>query len=615
MSASCGGRTMRAVAMAVVALVGLAAAQAAEARSYQLNRTDVTAEVREDGSMRVSETREVVFRGTFRAFDRVIPLHAGTGIENVSVSEGGTRYREMPGEAPGTYHVARVDNEARITWGYEATDETRTFTLTYDVTGAAIKHADVAELYWQFVEPKHDWEAAASRVHVRLPGAPAQGQLRAWAHGPPWGEITLGRDWVEMQCVPLPRNEMIEARIIFPAHMITSSPRQMPGAALSRIEAEEKDWAEKANLRRSAARLRLGLEFGLPILLIGFGVALWIALYLAYGREYREPNPPRYEREPPAPWTPCQVSYLWNWEQLGPNDVTATTMDLVRRGALRLVVSEEVRSTLAGLLGRAPRQEYAIERVTSFSGELRDSERYLINAILFHQVKGDLVSLSALRKRTQREPRAAYQRYQSWQALAKKECAHLQVVDPASRRATGIGTAAGVLVFLSTFPLAALLRSPTVLATGFGGFGLIVASQAIRRRTREAAHELRRWQAFRRYLTDFSQLREYPPPAVALWEQYLVYGITLGVAERVIEQFRELYPQVEGAARAQGTFAHWVTPSGSPLRGVDAVSSALTSFSRTLATATSALSSTSGGGGGFSGGGGGGGGGGSSGAR
>jgi uncharacterized membrane protein len=150
--------------------------------------------------------------------------------------------------------------------------------------------------------------------------------------------------------------------------------------------------------------------------------------------------------------------------------------------------------------------------------------------------------------------------------------------------------------------------------SGIVGFALVPGSFAIMRRTPQAADALHRWQAFRRYLTDFSRLQEYPPPAVTLWEHYLVYAITLGVADRVIEQFKELYPQVATTTTA-ATFPHWVGSSGSPLSGMDSIGSVLSSFNSTLATATSSFSSSSGSGGGFSGGGGGGGGGGSSGAR
>jgi uncharacterized membrane protein YgcG len=58
------------------------------------------------------------------------------------------------------------------------------------------------------------------------------------------------------------------------------------------------------------------------------------------------------------------------------------------------------------------------------------------------------------------------------------------------------------------------------------------------RRTPKGALLHARWQAFRRYLTDFSRMEESPPASLALWEQFLVYGIALGVAEQVLQAAR-----------------------------------------------------------------------------
>jgi uncharacterized membrane protein len=42
-----------------------------------------------------------------------------------------------------------------------------------------------------------------------------------------------------------------------------------------------------------------------------------------------------------------------------------------------------------------------------------------------------------------------------------------------------------------------------------------------------------RWMAFKRYINDFSLLKEYPPDSVELWNKYLVYATALGSAEGV----------------------------------------------------------------------------------
>ena len=60
-------------------------------------------------------------------------------------------------------------------------------------------------------------------------------------------------------------------------------------------------------------------------------------------------------------------------------------------------------------------------------------------------------------------------------------------------------------------------------------------SRAARRRRPKAEEEAERWDAFRRYLTDFPRLKEAPPATLELWERFLVYGIAFGIAERVLQ--------------------------------------------------------------------------------
>jgi uncharacterized membrane protein len=76
-----------------------------------------------------------------------------------------------------------------------------------------------------------------------------------------------------------------------------------------------------------------------------------------------------------------------------------------------------------------------------------------------------------------------------------------------------------------------------VFGNAGSAFGLALHRMWVRR-TPKGALLHARWQAFRRYLSDFSRLEESPPASLALWEQFLVYGIALGVAEQVLEAAR-----------------------------------------------------------------------------
>ena len=66
--------------------------------------------------------------------------------------------------------------------------------------------------------------------------------------------------------------------------------------------------------------------------------------------------------------------------------------------------------------------------------------------------------------------------------------------------------------------------------------------------------EAERWDAFRRYLTDFPRLDMAPPATLELWERFLVYGIAFGLAERVLQGAQLHMPEaLRRRARSTGS--------------------------------------------------------------
>ena len=59
----------------------------------------------------------------------------------------------------------------------------------------------------------------------------------------------------------------------------------------------------------------------------------------------------------------------------------------------------------------------------------------------------------------------------------------------------------------------------------------------------------KRWNNFKKYLTDFSALKEHPPESIKIWDSYLVYATSLGVAEEVLHNMSLVVPaeQLKGS--------------------------------------------------------------------
>ncbi len=105
---------MRWAAGAVV-LLALALPAAAHAKSFTLPQARVDVRVQRDGALKVREFITYQFLGPFSGGYREIPLRKGEQITQISVTEGGRRYR--PGAsaelgssgAPDTYGTKDLD--------------------------------------------------------------------------------------------------------------------------------------------------------------------------------------------------------------------------------------------------------------------------------------------------------------------------------------------------------------------------------------------------------------------------------------------------------------------------------------------------------------------------
>jgi uncharacterized membrane protein len=66
----------------------------------------------------------------------------------------------------------------------------------------------------------------------------------------------------------------------------------------------------------------------------------------------------------------------------------------------------------------------------------------------------------------------------------------------------------------------------------------------------------------KRYMEDFSLIKEKEVPELILWEKYLVYATAFGISEKVLKQLKVVYPQMldEGYMNSHGyTYMYLMT--------------------------------------------------------
>ena len=615
-------RVARFIATALVLL----SLTAATAKEYDHPLIEQTYRLLPNGDAEVEEIRTFRFSGSFSwaNLKRITKGQYGNyGIEWLGVWDADS------GE-PLRYSRSLEGEYAVLRWEYQAKDTTRRFRLRYRIRDAVQLYQDVAQFYWKAIEDEH---APLQRVRITIiPPAPSPELFKVFVHSKaPPGRLDIAGDFsrATVEQADIPTDSYVEVRAMLdPA--IFASALQQPGKLYEAFLEEERRFAER-ELRKAERRRRIEKVIG-ALILLEIPIVLVLCsgligyLVVTYNRYGREPALAHieYEREPPRDVPPAVVPSILTQRAANPNEVvkgfSATVLEAARLGYVRIEETEK-----AGLLGlvRSTERRYVLtpEGRAVLTGEASPSlgrkgrvlepfEKQALRLLILDAGDGESVTETELRKwaeKTEGSKTRMLRFVESWGKQMRRwfERTYFRLDDPASEKARhrflivllivgGIGTV--LLLPLSLFTLTPL---SVILA--------IIGATSLSRRSPEAAREVQRWDAFKRFMTDFSAMREAGPELLPLWERYLVYAVSLGVADKFLRHLANL---VEERSYAM-TQPNWYVSSSAKGFSADSMAG-MTSFVQNLQNLTSALSSSTSSGGGFSSGGGGGGGGGSS---
>jgi uncharacterized membrane protein len=568
-----------ALVFAVLLAGAFAAPAGAQDKSFSLPRAQVVADVQPDGSVLVTENITYDFSGSFEGGYREIPLKEGMSVTDVSVSEAGRAY--APGAsaelgssgAPGTYGTANLGDAYRIVWHYRAFYEERTFTLRYHLNGLAVAHDDVVDVYWQVWGDEWEEPLGSLEATMVLPGDARKGEVEVFGHpASVSGKTSLGPEGVSPRLVAsdVPAGQFVEMRVVFPRELLSSTTgaKVEPGDGLQQIMDEEA--AEARSEARKAWLVRLQPLFGLLLVVVSVGAMAFV--YQRYGREPKVDYGERYEREPPTNDPPAVIGAIITQKpSVGTREFTATLFDLIRRGVLR---AQPVSVKKDGLLSEKTMTDLRVDVGSGDPDSIEDFARNVLTLENFERrvlnvaervLSHGPVNLTDFEERIKDsdDRQANRSSYESFSDAVKREVERRDLVERNPGRwlgpatlVLGLAGAAWFVLSLLGVPVGALISLIFSSFIGFIGAGVVVwvvfrrvfarpdsaLGSALHRmwvrRTPKGALLHARWQAFRRYLSDFSRLEESPPASLALWEQFLVYGIALGVAEQVLEAAR-----------------------------------------------------------------------------
>lgn len=418
-------------------------------------------------------------------------------------------------------------------------DKEMTFGYKYRIKGAVTEYRDVAELNWVFLDY---FEATVRNVEfsITLPGI-LKDDILAWGHGTD-GSLEIKENKVLVSVDKLKKKEVLEVRILMPNEKFSVPENNYINRTVKQdIIDYEMELAEETNRRIEIAQWVFYGTFAMLALMI---VMVYIA-YVKYDKEHTPRFTGKYYRELPAKYSPAEMSYLYYFRKINNEDLTATLLDLIRRKYLIFDQNKQ------GINDKNPDFKLILNPDMDHS-DLRSHEKHLLN--WFIGIIGNKQEVTL--KEIENYPKHSYSNAMSFQNNAKEFVRRAKLEgsrhDFFEKR---LGKEKSKMLLATIIPgfyalLSLVLRLNYFVDTNFALGTSIIALivyifyiATIDKRSINGNEDYVKWKAFRQFLLDFGNMKDYPIPGIVVWEHYLVYATSLKVADKVMKQLEVRLPK------------------------------------------------------------------------
>ena len=569
------------------------------AANYRIEKLDIEANLQKDGSMVVSEavTYDIdEINGVYFDIDA-----KGFGeLEDLQVFEDDPNTSSFKEVDTSNYEVSVSDELYRIKLYSKNQNNIRTFKFVYKLPEAIKVYDDVAQFNRKMVGK--EWQQGikyiTAKVIIPVSVSYDNSNILVFGHGPLTGEVDKEGNTVIYKLNNYYPGDFLEAHILMEPEIFSeyNKSKIVHKDMKQKLLDMEAKLADEANAERDKARRqpnKFKKLFGKQGLMLGVLVSIWGALmfyiYGIYRRKNRVKNSVgKYLRELPDDSSPALVGSFMT-DSIGGNEIFATIVDLIRRKILRLETSEEKSIiTLVGNTEKLSAQERVI--VDIYINDFGDGKSLDLKSFGFFQK----VPMSTARK------------FEKWKTIIQSEMNRKDLVFEGFK---GMGkdlfykSLCGIILGIKFFGniLEKAMESKMFLIIIIMGVILFISLTKARYPRKELAEAKDKWQAFKNFLSDYSQLEEAKITSVHLWEQYFVYAVALGVSEKVVKAYKKaldmgVIDQGVNKFRTSPIFNTMFNSSFSNLNGIVSRTNSRASFT----IASSRRSSSFGGGGGFS---------------
>lgn len=538
--------------------------------TLELEQLDFEVQINEDGSMNVIETWDIYISETntlFKTFEKdnskyseitdvkVIEITDGTNKKFIQINE------EMYHVTKDCYYALNNSNGMfEIAWGIGLDDDSdnRQYQISYKVIDAIAQYNDYSELYWQFIG--ENFEIPANRVNgtIILPhNATSKENIRVWGHTEDLnGEIYVtDLNKVEFFINNYSGGKYVEVRSLIQNDMITSTGRQYNEDILDTVLQEETKWADEANARREMRKNITYLVAGIVVLVTIFFI------YKAYKnigklkkleKKFKPITKLEYFRELPyEDATPAEALFVMStgMNKAFSSSFSANILDLCLKKYISLETLEKNGVIKSNIV--------KIQILNKDGTKLKDDQKLTLEFLCEVAKEKDEFTTKDITKYLEKHLSKVDRLNNKLEKVLEKEEINNGNYNKKNyeKMNTYAGIMAvyiivailtiGIIIFfsetnLSLIPVAIALMVTLIINAVVVG----MMSAKVNILSQKGVDEKEQWKAFKKYMEEFSLLKDKEIPSLVLWEKYLVFATAFGISEKVLKQLKVVYPEI-----------------------------------------------------------------------
>lgn len=503
--------------------------------AYEIESLDIVANIERDGSLEVEE-RVIYDIGKINGIlYNIDALGYGkfTDLQIFYEDDGEFKQaRNNTAPSEGNFTVSVDDGLYKIKLYAPSQNERKEFIFRYNLTRGVTVYRDIAQLNRKMVGK--DWQNSIGNISVTVnfPENVKKDDIYAFGHGPLTGNIEIldGKS-VRYTLNDYRPGEFLEVNLLFPKNILTSfNPLLMKNkSALKEILDMEEKLAKEANDARKRAIIGFYLGRVVLVLAVAWWLFLVVFIYLKNSKRYKVENEyGEYFRELPDDYSPSIAGTLVS-RNLYPSgrELFAMLLDLVRKGHLKL---EEGEKTTTLILQES-------------SKPLSEEEKFILNWYIRELGDGEKIVLESVEALIKGRGGAKEfnRNYERWRTIVYSDMLEKNLkMDKRDKFSTSLGIFTGIAYFIGGGMLVVYFQSELFILMILLGFILLPYTFSRKRASLEKEKAISRWEAFKKFLVDYSNLEEAKLASIELWEHYFVYAVALGVAEKVAKGYSKI---------------------------------------------------------------------------